>query len=88
MDLQTDRFRPNETLRTGVSFVSLSVLSRPSKLVYEYSKNSSLIIDIDKEEGSAGYPLTAVGNGAEESSGPAPHRYQAISRLLSPGLPR
>lgn len=43
--------RPNETFRTGLAFGSISVLSRPSKLIYQYSKDSSLIIDIDKEEG-------------------------------------
>jgi hypothetical protein len=64
--------RPNETLRTGVSFASLSVLSRPSKLVYEYSKNNSLIIDIDKEEGSAGSSLSnGCGECDKGSSGPA-----------------
>jgi hypothetical protein len=42
---------PNQTLRSGLLFSSLSPLSRPVELVYQYSANSSLAINIDSEAG-------------------------------------
>jgi hypothetical protein len=41
---------PKEMARIKVSFVSLSPLSRASKLVYEYSNTSSVVLNIDPEE--------------------------------------
>jgi hypothetical protein len=43
--------KPNETARIKVSFGSMSQLSRPSKLVYECSKKSSIFLNIDPEAG-------------------------------------
>jgi hypothetical protein len=48
--------KPNETVRSGLTFAALSPLSRPSKLVYSYSKNDSVAINIDE---TAGYDLSA-----------------------------
>lgn len=42
---------PNETIRSGLMFSSISPLSRPVELVYMYSNNSSLTMDIDTEAG-------------------------------------
>lgn len=42
---------PNETARMKLSFESMSLLSRPSWLVYSYSNESSILIDIDPEAG-------------------------------------
>ena len=42
---------PNETIRSGLIFNSISPLSRPSELVYRYSNNSSLTMNIDTEAG-------------------------------------
>jgi len=43
--------KPNETSRIKVSFGSMSQLSRPAKLVYECSKTSSIVLNIDPEAG-------------------------------------
>jgi len=40
---------PNGTIRAGLIFSSLSPISRPVELVYQYSNNSSLALDIDPE---------------------------------------
>lgn len=40
---------PNGTIRAGLIFSSLSPISRPVELVYQYSNNSSLVLDIDPE---------------------------------------
>jgi hypothetical protein len=40
---------PKEMARIKVSFGSLSPLSRPSKLVYQYSNTSSVVLNIDSE---------------------------------------
>ena len=42
---------PNGTIRAGLIFSSLSPISRPVELVYQYSNNSSLALDIDPESG-------------------------------------
>jgi len=42
---------PNETIRSGLTFNSISPLSRPVELVYRYSNNSSLTMNIDAEAG-------------------------------------
>jgi hypothetical protein len=42
---------PNQTIRSGLLFSSLSPLSRPVELVYQYSGNRSLAINIDSEAG-------------------------------------
>jgi len=41
----------NETIRSGLIFNSVSPLSRPVELVYRYSNNSSLTMNIDAEAG-------------------------------------
>lgn len=43
--------KPNETLRSGLVFSPISILSRPVELVYRYSNNSSLVANVDTEEG-------------------------------------
>ena len=43
--------KPKEMARMKVSFGSMSPLSRPSKLVYEYSNTSSIVLNIDPEGG-------------------------------------
>jgi hypothetical protein len=43
--------KPNETLRSGLVFSPISLLSRPVELVYQYSNNSSLAVNVDAEEG-------------------------------------
>lgn len=40
---------PEEIARIKVSFGSMSPLSRPSRLVYEYSNNSSIVLNIDPD---------------------------------------
>jgi hypothetical protein len=42
---------PNETIRSGLIFNSVSPLSRPTELVYKYSNNSSLTMNIDSDAG-------------------------------------
>jgi hypothetical protein len=42
---------PNETIRSGLIFNSISPLSRPAELVYKYSNNSSLTMNIDSDAG-------------------------------------
>ncbi len=42
---------PNETIRSGLIFNSISPLSRPVELVCRYSNNSSLTMNIDTETG-------------------------------------
>ena len=42
---------PNATIRSGLIFNSISPLSRPVELVYKYSNNSSLTMNIDAEAG-------------------------------------
>lgn len=42
---------PNETVRSALIFSSISPLSRPVQLVYMYSNNSSLRMNIDAEAG-------------------------------------
>jgi hypothetical protein len=42
---------PNETIRSGLIFNSISPLSRPVELVYRYSNNSFLTMNIDPEAG-------------------------------------
>ena len=44
---------PNETIRSGLIFNSISPLSRPVELVYKHSNNSSLTMNIDTETGLA-----------------------------------
>jgi hypothetical protein len=46
----------NETIRSGLIFNSVSPLSRPVELVYRYSNNSSLTMNIDAETGR-GYSI-------------------------------
>ncbi|MFZ3150038.1 MAG: hypothetical protein WA137_13525 [Methanothrix sp.] len=41
----------NETIRSGLIFNSVSPLSRPVELIYRYSNNSSLTMNIDLEAG-------------------------------------
>jgi hypothetical protein len=47
--LSADVLEQNETLRSGLIFNSISPLSRPVELVYTYSNNSSLTMNIDPE---------------------------------------
>jgi len=44
---------PNQTIRSGLIFSSLSPSSRPVELVYRYSDNISLALNIDPEAGLA-----------------------------------
>ena len=48
---QAAELEPNGTLRSGFVFSPLSPLTRPVELVYEYSSNSSLALNIDSEAG-------------------------------------
>jgi hypothetical protein len=59
---------PNETMRTQVSFIYISPLSRPSKLVYDYTSKAPIIIDIDKYEGQ-GVNTTSV-QSSDDSAAP------------------
>ena len=43
--------KPNQTIRANLMFNGLSPLARPVNLVYEYSKNRSINLDIDTESG-------------------------------------
>ena len=49
--IQAAELEPNGTLRSGFVFSPLSPLTRPVELVYEYSSNSSLALNIDSEAG-------------------------------------
>ena len=42
---------PNETIRSGLIFNTISPLSRPVELVYKYSNNSFVTMNIDAEAG-------------------------------------
>jgi hypothetical protein len=42
---------PNQTQRSGIVFSPISPMSRPAELVYNYSNNSSIRLDIDSEAG-------------------------------------
>ncbi len=42
---------PNASTRSGLIFEPLSPLSRPTELIYNYSNNSSLALNIDSESG-------------------------------------
>jgi hypothetical protein len=66
--------KPNETARFKVSFDSMSPLSRPSKLAYECSKTSSIVLDIDPEAGLLGNATKNQGSscGACSSGGAEP----------------
>jgi hypothetical protein len=44
---------PNQTIRSGLIFSSLSPSSRPVELVYRYSDSISLVLNIDPEAGLA-----------------------------------
>lgn len=50
---------PNATIRSSLIFTSISPLSRPVELVYRYSNNSSLTMNIDLEVG-LGYAVSDV----------------------------
>lgn len=43
--------KPNGTLRSRLIFSPISILSRPAELVYNYSNNSILAVNVDSEEG-------------------------------------
>ncbi len=43
--------KPNGTIRSGVVFSPLSSLSRPAELVYNYSNDSTIRLDVDSEAG-------------------------------------
>lgn len=47
---ESRNLEPKEMARIKVSFGSMSPLSRPSKLVYDYSNTSSVVLNIDPEE--------------------------------------
>ncbi|MDM7911936.1 MAG: hypothetical protein QUS09_02460, partial [Methanotrichaceae archaeon] len=47
----TVELQPNETLRSRLLFNSISPLSRPVSLAYEYNNTSAIVIDIDPEGG-------------------------------------
>ncbi len=49
--IQAAELEPNATLRAGLVFSPLSPLTRPVELVYGYSNNSSLALNIDSEAG-------------------------------------
>lgn len=49
--MRSAALEPNATIRSGLVFVSLSPLSRPVELVYNYSDNASLSMNIDAEDG-------------------------------------
>lgn len=62
---------PNETARIKLSFDSISPLSRPSWLVYEYSNESSIMINIDPEAGLLQYAAASKGNCSDGCCGSA-----------------
>jgi hypothetical protein len=70
--LSATNLEPNGTIRSGIVFSSLSPLSRPAKLLYLYSNNSSLSLDIDPEAGLkdnvAASKQCATCSNAQESS--------------------
>ncbi|MCU0637594.1 MAG: DUF4352 domain-containing protein [Methanothrix sp.] len=49
--LQPAVLEPNATVRSSLVFASISPLSRPAELVYRYSDDISLTMDIDTEAG-------------------------------------
>ena len=51
MGMRATVLEPNATIRSGLVFISLSPLSRPVELVYNYSDNASLSMNIDTESG-------------------------------------
>jgi hypothetical protein len=63
---------PNETARLKVSFGSLSPLSRPSKLIYNYSKTDLVIVDIDPEAGLLNNCNVSKSNDCQSCSGNTP----------------
>jgi hypothetical protein len=63
---------PNETARIKVSFGSLSPLSRPSRLVYEYSRTNQIVLNIDPEAGLLQNVTTSKGKDCQACSGSAP----------------
>jgi hypothetical protein len=65
------RLMPNETARIKLSFGSLSPLSRPSWLMYEYSNASSIMINIDPEAGLLQYADASKGNSSDGCCGGA-----------------
>jgi len=43
--------QPNETVRSGLIFASLSPMSRPAELVYRYTDGTTYSLNIDEEAG-------------------------------------
>jgi hypothetical protein len=64
---------PNATIRSGLIFISMSPFSRPAELVYRYSDNISLTMNIDTEAGQIyAAPVTEECVDCEKpSAGPA-----------------
>jgi hypothetical protein len=68
---QDRKLMPNETARIKLSFGSISPLSRPSWLVYEYSNASSIMANIDPEAGLLQYAGASKGNSSNGCCGGA-----------------
>jgi hypothetical protein len=64
--------KPNETARIKVSFGSMSPLSRPSKLIYEYSRTNPIVLNIDPEAGLLQNVTASKGKDCQACSGSAP----------------
>lgn len=64
--------KPNETARIKVSFGSMSPLSRPSKLIYEYSMTNPIVLNIDPEAGLLQNVTASKGKDCQACSGSAP----------------
>jgi hypothetical protein len=69
--------KPKEMARIKVSFRSMSPLSRPSKLVYEYSNNSSLVLNIGPQAES----VTLSNNCSSQSIGNSVIDSSVMSKL-------
>jgi hypothetical protein len=63
--------KPNETTRIKLSFGSISPLSRPSWLVYKYSNQSSILINIDPEAGLLQHAAGSENNSSDCCCGSA-----------------
>jgi len=65
--IQSMVLEPNATIRSALIFSSLSPQSRPVELVYRYSDDKSMILDIDTEAGLVGSQDRCLGDkGADE----------------------
>ena len=60
--IQSMVLEPNATIRSALVFSSLSPQSRPVELVYRYSDDKSMILDIDTEAGLVGSQDSCLGD--------------------------